>query len=481
MVWDPKGDGKSSIRSGFGIFYDNPEIFFTDRFADNAPFGSVTNLTFNPSSNSNFSNPYGTSVVPYPLPFPTSTNSYFPHSAYGSTPAQGGGGIYINMPLNMHPTEVQQWNLSYEKQVAGNWLLSATYLGSHTEHIWVAYEGDPACPQFTNGVCSLGTGSTLPNFSSPGAPAKTATGVIPSYPGTSFSPATSNTVYRQYLYMLNPTYGSYFANMTYANDGATASYNGLLLTAKHRFSQNFTLLSNFTWSHCISDGDFLGEAASGSRDLQSSFVFDPNALREERGNCGFDVRRILNTSMVINSPRYSGLTGKIANDWQLAPLFTYRSGTWFQVTEGTDNSLTNIKRDRPDVIGDPNQGNCPNNGPKVGTIGCWFNYGAFALQPLGTFGNATRNMLQGPRAFTFDTSLSRSFKVFEKQTLTVRVDAFNLFNHPNLANPASSCSVTAKAGATSAFTCSGIGQITTTASGTAGLPRQFQGAIKYTF
>jgi len=474
MVWDPKGDGKSSLRSGFGIFYDNPEIFFMDRFADNAPFGSVGNITFNPALSTNFSAPYGVgNNGPYPLPFPpTQANAFFPNAATATTAANGGGGIFINMPLNMHPTEVQQWNLSYEKQVGANWMLSATYLGSHTEHIWVSYEGDPSCPAVVNGACSLGTGqgSSLAKISSPGAP-------------TAFqnvAPTTSNATYRQYLYLLNPSQGAYFNNMTTANDGATASYNGLLLTAKHRFSQNFTSLTNFTWSHCISDGDFLGEAATGSRDLQSTFVLDPNALREERGNCGFDVRRILNTSVVATSPKFNGLTGMLANNWQLAPLFSYRSGTWFQVTESTDNSLTGIKRDRPDVVGDPNAGTCTGN-VAVGTTGCWFNTSAYVLQPLGTFGNATRNMLQGPRAFTLDASLSRSFKIHENQSLMLRFEAFNVMNHPNLGNPASSCSGTAKAGATSAFTCSGFGTITTTASGTAGNPRQFQGALKYTF
>jgi hypothetical protein len=273
--------------------------------------------------------------------------------------------------------------------------------------------------------------------------------------------------------------------MATANDGATASYNGLLLTAKHRFSQNFTLLSNFTWSHCISDGDFLGEVAPGSRNLESSFVLDPNALRNERGNCGFDIRRILNTSIIINSPKYTGLTGKIANNWQLAPIFGYRSGQWFQVTESTDNSLTNIVRDRPMVVADPNQGTCSStsNGVttvyRVGTVNCWFNTSAFVLQPLGTFGNATRDMLQGPRAFTMDASISRSFKILENQNLTVRVEALNIMNHPNFGNPGATCGGTSSA--TGGALCTGLGVITGTTSGTAGNPRIFQGALKYTF
>jgi hypothetical protein len=482
MVWDPQGNGKSSLRAGFGIFYDNPEIFFMDRFADNAPFGSATTLTGSSgASYVNFSNPYaGTSVPQYPLPWPTATQSFFPNYAYGSTKAVGGGGIFVNMPLNMHPTQVQQWNLSYEKQVGGNWLLSATYLGNHTEHIWVGYEADPACPVYNAGVCSMGTGAALPKISSPGAPAGETSGT----PSTSTSSGVFTT-YRQYLYLLNPTQGAYYANMATANDGATASYNGLLLTAKHRFSQNFTLLSNFTWSHCISDGDFLGEVAPGSRNLESSFVLDPNALRNERGNCGFDIRRILNTSIIINSPKYTGLTGKIANNWQLAPIFGYRSGQWFQVTESTDNSLTNIVRDRPMVVADPNQGTCSStsNGVttvyRVGTVNCWFNTSAFVLQPLGTFGNATRDMLQGPRAFTMDASISRSFKILENQNLTVRVEALNIMNHPNFGNPGATCGGTSSA--TGGALCTGLGVITGTTSGTAGNPRIFQGALKYTF
>jgi hypothetical protein len=477
LVWDPKGDGKQSLRTGFGIFYDNPEIFFMDRFADDAPYGAATTLTLAGTADT-LSNPYLNSGFPtYPIAWPTASNAFFPHGAYGTTASLGGGGVYLNVPLNMHPTTVDQWNLSYERQFGANWLVSATYLGSHTSHIWIGWDQDPACPIYSNGVCSLGNGSALPTFSSPNAPAGS----------TSFAPATGNAPYRQYLYMLNAKQGSYFTNMITANDGATASYNGLLLTAKHRFSQNFTVLSNFTYSHCISDGDFLGEATN-SKPIEESFVFSQNALRNETSNCGFDIRKNFNTSLVVTSPKYEGLKGKVLNDWQFAPLLGYRSGQWYSVTQSVDNALTvggsESVTERAQLVGDPNHGSCTVGGVtyNVGTIQCYFNTGAFALAPTGTIGNSSRNMLQGPGAFTMDASLSRSFKVWEGQNLTLRFEAFNVLNHPNFANPNTTCGGTYSFTASSnPCTGSAFGQIQSSASGTAGNPRIFQAAVKYTF
>jgi hypothetical protein len=79
-------------------------------------------------------------------------------------------------------------------------------------------------------------------------------------------------------------------------------------------------------------------------------------------------------------------------------------------------------------------GVCP-NGNKVGTASCWFNPSAFALPPPGQFGNAGRNILRGPGFAQFDLSLQKSFHLREGRELTFGAEAYNLFNHPNLAVP----------------------------------------------
>jgi hypothetical protein len=167
------------------------------------------------------------------------------------------------------------------------------------------------------------------------------------------------------------------------------------------------------------------------------------------------------------------------SDWQLSTILGYRTGNHFSVLGGTDSSLTGIKQDRADLVGDPNSGTCP-NGASVGSVTCWFNTSAFINALPGAFGSSSRNMLEGPGFMTFNTGVSRQFKIREGQSLMLRGEAFNLLNHPNFANP----------GATNAGTPpipnpptagspppKAFGAITTTL----GSPRVLQVAMKYIF
>lgn len=439
VVWDPRGKGEETVRLGYGMFYDSPELYYFDRYADNAPYGAGISCT--PPANGGLTNPYATQnglpgpcgLPNYPLPFPTpGQDAFFPKN-----------GVFINNPLDINPMSVHNWNLSVEKQFGPNWMASASYVGSKTSHIWVAYEANPGLyinvPSNVNGC--------TPNQ----------------------APSTSNTNCRRALYVANPSQGQYFSNMTSLWDGANAEYNALLLTARHRFANNFTLLTNYTWSHCISDQDFSGELTNSRPDLFVTPVTNPDysVLKGDRGNCGFDIRHNGNVSVVAATPKFKGVAGKLLNDWQLAPLMSYRSGTPYTVTTGADTARTGATtsyKDRPNVTGFPNAGTCPNS-RVVGSIDCWFNTNAFVAPATGTFGNMMRNSLTGPRALRFDTSISRKFSFQESKDLQLRFEVFNLFNHPILGNPVT------------AMNNANFGKIKTQLND----GRTFQGAIKITF
>ncbi|HEY1463716.1 MAG TPA: hypothetical protein VGF44_09895, partial [Terriglobales bacterium] len=433
LIWDPTGHGTFTVRSGYGLFYDSPEMYFFDRYADNSPYGSAVSLT---KPTGGLTNPYlGQTVPPFPLPFPTagSTNAFFPTN-----------GVYINNGFDMHPMYAQNWNMSIEKQFGANWMVSATYLGSKTTHIWAAYEANP--------------GLDVP------VPANALAGCTPGQ-----APSTSNTNCRRSLYVANPTVGQFFSNLTSAWDGANAEYDGLLLSTRHRFSDNFTLLANGTWSHCISDADFAGELTNSRPTLYPSPVNAPDFanLALDRGNCGFDVRRNANISLVVNSPKMDGFAGRILNNWQLAPLITYRSGLYFTALTGVDTGLTGATtsfKDRPNQIGDPFSGSCA-NGAAVGTRNCWFNTAAFTAPAAGTFGDVGRDSISGPDAFQFDAAISRKFAVTEGKELQFRFEAFNILNHPILGNPNAS-----ENSASFGLIQSQIGD-----------GRTFQGALKFLF
>ena len=247
FAWDMTGGGKQTLRGSYSIFYDLPETYYADRFGNAAPWGAAT--TVNPGTNGctatsagvlvngcepGFTSPYGwagtATTDPYPLPFPPSKNYIYPAA-----------GAYVNFQLVAKIPQTQEWGLSFQRQFPHNWLFTASYLGSHTVHIWGSNEVNPA---------------------------------IANPPGFVGTPSTSNTNQRRVLYLANATNGAYYGTIAQQLPSANASYNGLLLNVTHRFSQNFSMLSNYTYSHCLSLADFQG------RTDRAHF---PESLEHQRG------------------------------------------------------------------------------------------------------------------------------------------------------------------------------------------------------
>jgi len=457
IAWDPRGTGRETIRAGYAIFYDNPEVFYFDRFADNSPFGSSISLTTPPGG---FTNPYAGQTVPqFPTPFPTSSNATFFQN-----------GVYINIPLVMHPTYLQAWNLSIEKQVGANWLFSATYMGNKTTHIWGGYQADAPVLEgtpvtSTNANCKATYNPLVPySCTKNEAPRRLLTleNVMFTPPGGTSTNA-----------------GLYFSSLSQASDGFNADYNGLLLSANHRFNNNFTLLANYTFSRCISEYDFSGELASGGRLIAEP---NPTDLAAERGNCAFDHRQILNASGLVNTPKFHDAPLEaVLGNWQWSMLGEFQTGGYFTVFSGTDNSLTGIGNDRADIVpnGGVNWGYCAVKGVivPVRTPECWFNTSAFTTNALGTFGDSGRNSVLGPGFFTINTAISKGFAIKERYQVQLRVEVFNLLNHPIFYNPGVAGESNLSANGNQ-FGKSNYGQITATPQDS---QRILQGAVKFVF
>ena len=213
FAWDPNGNGRQSIRSSYGIFFDTPETFTARDWGLMAPWGNSISLTA-PAGGLN--NPFLTypGGNPFPTPYPPTKTSTFPIA-----------GLYVNFPLNLHHMYQQQWDFSYQVQASANWMLSASYVGNKATHLRTSTEQNPAI--YVAGASSV-----------------------------------SNTQQRRLLMRLNPVQGAYYANITLADDGVNTNYNALRLSAQHRFSQHFTLLSVYTWSHCMQDAETYGNRNS---------------------------------------------------------------------------------------------------------------------------------------------------------------------------------------------------------------------------
>ncbi len=127
LVWNPHGDGKQTLRVGAALLYDATETWFNERETTNPPIGTSVDV----ASTGTLTNPW----LAYPggNPFPTNGNLLFPKF-----------GTYVNMPLNPRAHLRTQWNVTYQRQFAGSWVASVSYLGNETTHLWIAEERNPS-------------------------------------------------------------------------------------------------------------------------------------------------------------------------------------------------------------------------------------------------------------------------------------------------------------------------------------------------
>ena len=154
FAFDPRGQGKESIRASYSLGFQEPPLYYNSRYASMPPWGDSVTLTPPPG---NLTTPYAgyPGGNPYPKPFPpTANNAFFPTS-----------GTFFVLPPNLQQAYSQNWNLSVQKQFLTNWALTATYLGTRVLHNSYGNEQNPAVyyPGKSTGVVgSCGTLSVVP-------------------------------------------------------------------------------------------------------------------------------------------------------------------------------------------------------------------------------------------------------------------------------------------------------------------------------
>jgi hypothetical protein len=498
VSFDPVGNGKTVIRAGGALMYDNPAFFTSQRNQQNPPFATaVTQTQVKGQPPISFSNPWANGAfTSSPFPQPAIPN---PSQALFLSQSQ-----FIVMPQQFRPAYTIQWTLSIQREFGHGWQAMVDYIGNTTRHDPVGVPFDPAvfipgewgangtgCTGVvTTGPAAVGTGSVSPGAA--GSDCSTTGNYRLRYVLTQANPAGTNSSGKT-------TGGDQYlgggAGSVIIDDEATSNYNGLVASIQHRMSNTFSLMANWTWSKCLDIEDAQG-------DLAGTTVENPNNLKMDYGPCGSDFRHVENVVLVAKSAFNNHLNRVeklLVNDWEFAPLVHIQTGIPFTVMAGQDNSRTNVGNDRPNLVpgvnpyseakfhkasGEANREYLNPAAFAQVTAPCPFVTGstttlAPGCQYLGTYGNIGRNSFRGPKALQFDAQISRIFPIHENWTTTLRLEAFNVLNHPDFQPPSSSTtgSLPANSGGAATLTSSTFGQV----SATFNQARVFQGSIKINF
>jgi hypothetical protein len=325
--------------------------------------------------------------------------------------------IVTAMDYDSPNMRVTHWNLSVQRQLGEQWLVSANYIGDATRHLWGTQPLNPGVfipgVADANGRCFL-NGQPVRSFTlAPGATCTT----------------TGNIDVRR-VFMLDGSIpletARQYGAVNRIDTGGTASYNGLVLSVQRRAANGITINGNYTWSHCISNW-WSSEANSG--DGTTSWQTADRSI--ERGNCiagAADRRHIFNTSVVAETPQFSNSTlRRVASNWHLSSILRVLSGNSMDITTRRDPMFSGVRFQRVDQM-------LPNvYGAK--TVGDYLNPAAFRQPTDGKPGTIGRGSVVGPGSWQWDVALSREFPLTESQKLELRAEAFNVTNSLRMNDP----------------------------------------------
>jgi hypothetical protein len=411
LAWDVNGDGLMVIRAAYGMFFDYPHLGQYGGLRDTPPRGGRI-VVANPPGG--FDDPWQGQPGGNPLPIALNSNVSFPAA-----------GSYTVFPRDRKNPYINQWNLSIQRQIGTDWVVSGTYLGNNVVHMLFGREGNPAV--YIPGSSCVIAGRTYTPCSS-----------------------TSNTNQRRTLSLQNPDQGQFYSILMIADDGSTRNYNAGTFSIQRRRARGVTVQANYTWSHCI-DGGYMDIVQPNSR-LQT-----PENRGANRGNCELDRRQNFNMSTVYETPQFSNPTLRVlGTGWRVSGILRTLSGSALMLASGLDQALSGTTDQRANqVLADPYAASK--------SVKLWVNPAAFAQPVLGTYGTGPVS-LAGPGSIRLDMGVTRTFRIGEKQSVEFRAEAFNLPNHMNPGNP----SVT--------LTDQNFGRILSAAD-----PRIMQFALKYVF
>ncbi|MGA2961639.1 MAG: carboxypeptidase regulatory-like domain-containing protein [Candidatus Korobacteraceae bacterium] len=402
FAYDVFGDGKTSLRGGFGISYERN-------------FGNVTfNAIQNPPN-------YATiELLSTSTPNPVvSVNNYGPlGSLSGTTPFLPPSLRQIDQ--NINTAQTQFYSMALEHRLARNTIVALEYSGAHGVHLYDIYPSN-----------ALGAGNV--------------------YLGDAYSPALGN--------YSRPN--NYYGDINTRGSGGTSRYNGLNIRfqTQNLHGTGLTMVVNYTWSHSMDD---LSSTFSSITSGNIGYL-NPLNPKLDWGSSDFDVRHRLVVSPIWETPWFKNgksLKRQLLGGYIFTGVFTVRTGVPFSVFDSTASlnagDLIGVPRYVPSTAIPSYQTGSgtllgPNNyailtlppgvtfvNPALAYTGSPYNSGAnpyfYGISDFGPYpSNMTgRNAFRGPGAWNVDLSAAKNFAVTERVKAEFRAEAFNVFNHHNM-------------------------------------------------
>lgn len=358
-AWSIDESGKTVVRAGYGICYDQSALAPGEGLYFNPPYFDLRIFFPLPGSLLSVNNPY---PQQFPIFIPPSATTY---------------------QRDFQMAYAHQWNVTVQRQLGPSRLLDVAYVGSKGRDLLRGRDINQA----------------------------------------NASPQPLN---------LRPN--PLFADITALESQARSDYDSLQASFTQRLSLGVTALASYTWSSSHDDASGLFTSAG-----DPNFPQDSNNPEAEWARSNFDLRHRLTFGFTCNMPFGSG-SSRFANhgwvsdllaNWAVTGILTLQSGRPFTVLLSPDFDNSNTGRgslgfganDRPNVSGDTSVRN-----PSATE---WFNTSAFSIPPFGTFGNAGRNIQEGPGYANFNLGVLKHVRFSRDTRLQLRLEAFNLFNRVN--------------------------------------------------